>query len=120
MRLQQVPSPNGRTAFPRHRKPGAFQDQAGTAADRIVIPLGSRPGGLIETAIDSDNTSSQVLARIPAGPYAGATLTANGVQLAGDGVTIHFTNMDWNNNTWRIDAWAAMPDTLQSSVALVS
>lgn len=88
-----------------------------TATDRIIIPVGSRPGGVIETAIDSDNTGSQVLARIPAGPYAGATLTANGVQLAGDGVSIHFTNMDWNNNTWRIDAWAAMPDTLQSSVA---
>ena len=96
---------------------GSVSGSGGTAAERIVIPLGSRPGGLIETAIDSDNTSSQVLARIPAGPYAGATLTANGVQLAGDGVTIHFTNMDWNNNTWRIDAWAAMPDTLPSSVA---
>lgn len=96
---------------------GNVSGSGGTAADRIVIPVGSRPGGLIETAIDSDNTSSQVLARIPVGPYAGATLTANGVQLAGDGVTIHFTNMDWNNNTWRIDAWAAMPDTLQSSVA---
>lgn len=96
---------------------GSISGSGGTAADRIIIPVGSRPGGLIETAIDSDNTSSQVLARIPAGPYAGATLTANGVQLAGDGVTIHFTNMDWNNNTWRIDAWAAMPDTLQSSVA---
>ncbi|OFC58922.1 conjugal transfer protein TraO [Candidatus Erwinia dacicola] len=96
---------------------GSVAGSGGTVPDRIVIPVGSRPGGLIETAIDSDNTSSQVLARIPAGPYAGATLTANGVQLAGDGVTIHFTNMDWNNNTWRIDAWAAMPDTLQSSVA---
>ncbi|EKS7814702.1 conjugal transfer protein TraO [Edwardsiella piscicida] len=88
-----------------------------TAADRIVIPVGSRPGGEIVTAIDSDNTGSQVLAQIPAGPYAGATLTANGVKLVGDGVSIHFTNMDWNDNTWRIDAWAAMPDTLQSSVA---
>lgn len=89
----------------------------GATTDRIVIPVGTRPGGVIETAIDSDNTGSQVLARIPAGPYAGATLTAKGVQLAGDGVSIHFTQMDWNNNTWRIDAWAAMPDTLQSSVA---
>ncbi|MEB7891735.1 conjugal transfer protein TraO [Hafnia alvei] len=96
---------------------GNVKGSGGTATDRIVIPVGSRPGGVIDTAIDSDNTGSQVLARIPAGPYAGATLTANGVQLAGDGVSIHFTNMDWNNNTWRIDAWAAMPDTLQSSVA---
>lgn len=85
--------------------------------DRVIIPVGSRPGGVIDTAVDSDNTRSQVLAHIPAGPYAGATLKANGVQLAGDGVTIHFTSMNWQNNTWRIDAWAAMPDTLQSSVA---
>jgi intracellular multiplication protein IcmE len=85
--------------------------------DSVVIPAGSRPGGVIDTAIDSDNTSSQVLAHIPAGPYAGATLMANGVQLAGDGVNIHFTKMTWNKDTWRIDVWAAMPDTLQSSVA---
>lgn len=85
--------------------------------NRVVIPVGSRPGAMVDTAIDSDNTSSQVLAHIPAGPYAGATLTANGVQLAGDGVSIHFTSMSWNKDTWRVDAWAAMPDTLQSSIA---
>ncbi|CNI36503.1 conjugal transfer protein TraO [Yersinia ruckeri] len=85
--------------------------------DNVVIPAGSRPGGVIDTAVDSDNTNSQVLAHIPAGPYAGATLMANGVQLAGDGVNIHFTKMTWNKDTWRIDVWAAMPDTLQSSVA---
>ena len=85
--------------------------------DNVVIPAGSRPGGVIDTAVDSDNTRSQVLAHIPAGTYAGATLMANGVQLAGDGVNIHFTKMTWNKDTWHIDVWAAMPDTLQSSVA---
>ncbi|WP_337263681.1 MULTISPECIES: conjugal transfer protein TraO [unclassified Serratia (in: enterobacteria)] len=85
--------------------------------DHVVIPAGSRPGGVIDTSIDSDNTGSQVLASIPAGPYAGALLMANGVQLAGNGVSIHFTRMTWNKNTWRVDVWAAMPDTLQSSVA---
>lgn len=83
----------------------------------VVIPAGTRIGGVIDTAIDSDNTASQVLANIPAGPYAGAVLMASGVQLAGDGVSIHFTRMSWKQDTWRIDAWAAMPDTLQSSVA---
>lgn len=42
---------------------------------------------------------------------------SNGVQLAGDGVSIHFTKMTWNQDTWRVDVWAAMPDSLQSSVA---
>lgn len=90
---------------------------AGRTPDRVIIPAGSRPGAIIDTAIDSDNASSQVLAHIPAGPYAGAILIAKGVQLAGDGVSIHFTKMTWNQDTWRVDAWAATPDTLQSSVA---
>lgn len=88
-----------------------------TVAAQVLIPAGSRPGGVIETAIDSDNTRSQVLARIPSGPYAGATLLANGVQLAGDGVAINFNRMEWQGDTWNVDVWAAMPDTLQSSVA---
>jgi intracellular multiplication protein IcmE len=88
-----------------------------TVTERVLIPAGSRPGGVIETAIDSDNTRSQVLARIPSGPYAGATLLANGVQLAGDGVSINFNRMEWQGDTWNVDVWAAMPDTLQSSVA---
>lgn len=86
-------------------------------SDRVIIPAGTRPGGIIDTAVDSDNTGSQVLARIPAGPYAGAVLMASGVRLAGDGVDIHFTRMTWDQDTWRVDVRAAMPDTLQSSVA---
>lgn len=97
--------------------PAALSGSPSGNTDNVVIPAGSRPGGVIDTAVDSDNTSSQVLAHIPAGPYAGAMLMANGVQLAGDGVNIHFTKMTWNKDTWRIDVWAAMPDTLQSSVA---
>ncbi len=88
-----------------------------TNHDVVLIPAGSRSGGVIETAIDSDNPRSQVLARIPAGPYAGATLLANGVQIAGDGVSINFNRMEWNGDVWNVDVWAAMPDTLQSSVA---
>lgn len=91
--------------------------QTDTTSSRVVIPAGSRPGAVVDTAVDSDNTGSQVIVHIPAGPYAGATLMANGVKLAGDGVSIHFTQMSWNKDSWRIDAWAAQPDTLQSSVA---
>lgn len=97
--------------------PAALSGSQTGNADPVVIPAGSRPGGIIDTEINSDNTSSQVLAHIPAGPYAGAMLMASGVQLAGDGVSIHFTRMTWNKDTWRVDVWAAMPDTLQSSVA---
>lgn len=84
---------------------------------QILIPAGARPGGTIDTEVDSDNTRTQVLASIPAGPYAGAQLMASGVQLAGDGVSIHFTRMQWKGDMWDVDAHAAMPDTLKSSVA---
>lgn len=86
-------------------------------ADRVVIPAGSRTGALIDTEVDSDNTNAQVLAHIPTGPYAGATLIANDVKLAGNGVSIHFTTMSWQKDSWRVDVWAAMPDSLQTSVA---
>lgn len=87
------------------------------AKAQVMIPAGSRTGGVIDTEVDSDNSRTQVLASIPAGPYAGATLMANGVQLAGDGVSINFNRMQWKGDTWNVDVWAAMPDTLRSSVA---
>ncbi|EEU0311908.1 conjugal transfer protein TraO [Escherichia coli] len=90
---------------------------SGQNANRVLIPAGSRPGAVIDTEIDSDNTNSDVLAHIPAGPYQGAQLMARGIQLAGDGVKIHFNQMTWNGDTWRVDISAAMPDTLRSSVA---
>ncbi|EPK7533675.1 conjugal transfer protein TraO [Klebsiella pneumoniae] len=90
---------------------------SGQNANRVLIPAGSRPGAVIDTEIDSDNTNSDVLAHIPAGPYKGAQLMARGIQLAGDGVKIHFNQMTWNGDTWRVDISAAMPDTLRSSVA---
>ncbi|MDX6917820.1 conjugal transfer protein TraO [Pectobacterium carotovorum] len=90
---------------------------SGQNANRVLIPAGSRPGAVIDTELDSDNTNSDVLAHIPAGPYKGAQLMARGIQLAGDGVKIHFNQMTWNGDTWRVDISAAMPDTLRSSVA---
>ncbi|CNB82767.1 conjugal transfer protein TraO [Yersinia similis] len=85
--------------------------------DIQLIPPYTRTPGVIETAVDSDNPGSQVIARIPAGPYAGAMLHASSVQLAGDGVNIHFTRMAWGGETYTVDAYALSDETLQSSVA---
>ncbi|EKS6645695.1 conjugal transfer protein TraO [Enterobacter hormaechei] len=93
---------------------GAPQDSP--PAQMIVAP-GTRPGAVMDSAVDSDNLNSIVLAHIPAGPLAGATLTAQGIQLAGDGVSIHFTQMTLNGTGYNVDAWALTDDTLQSSVA---
>ncbi|WP_436883000.1 conjugal transfer protein TraO [Enterobacter asburiae] len=94
---------------------------AGTPSDsppaQMIVPPGTRPGAVMDSAVDSDNLNSIVLAHIPAGPLAGATLTAQGIQLAGDGVTVHFTQMTFKGIGYNVDAWALTDDTLQSSVA---
>lgn len=85
--------------------------------DRMLIPAGTRTPAVVDTAVDSDNANSKVVVHIPAGQYAGAQLIASGAQLAGDGVSIHFTELIWNNLCYKADAWALQDDTLQSSVA---
>lgn len=94
--------------------------QTGTTAPvppQVVVAPGTRQGGVIDNAVDSDNQGAIVLAHIPAGPLAGARFTARGVQLAGDGVVIHFTRMTLGGSDYDVDAYALQDDTLQSSVA---
>lgn len=87
------------------------------AFNRTLIAAGTRTPAVIDTAVDSDNTRSQVTAHVPAGPYAGALFIAHDVQLAGDGVAIHFTEMTWHDICYAVDVWAEQDDTLQASVA---
>ncbi len=82
-----------------------------------IIPALTRVPAYIETAVDSDNTTSQVVANIPAGPWAGARLHAARVTLVGDGVEINFTRMFWQGTEYKVNAWAQDQKTLQSSVA---
>ncbi|PQQ37244.1 hypothetical protein C6H68_14350 [Photorhabdus luminescens] len=85
--------------------------------DKIIVPPNTRRPGVIDTAIDSDNLNSIVSAHIPTGFLTGAMFTARGVQLAGNGVVIHFTRMTVNDVEYQVDAYALQDDTLQSSVA---
>ncbi|EIP3952691.1 conjugal transfer protein TraO [Salmonella enterica] len=82
-----------------------------------LIPALTRVPGYIETAINSDNVSSQVVGIIPAGKWAGARLHSSGVKLAGDGVEVHFTKMSWNGMELNVNAYAQQEKTLQSSVS---
>lgn len=84
---------------------------------RISIPGLVRYPGTIDTAIDSDNPESKVLATIPAGKLAGAVLAAQNVQLAGDGVIVNFKTLDFKGMTCTIDAYALDDETQRSSVA---
>ncbi|EEG7113534.1 conjugal transfer protein TraO [Salmonella enterica] len=83
----------------------------------ISIPGLMRYPGTIDTAIDSDNPESKVLATIPAGKLAGAVLAAPNVQLAGDGVIVNFKTLAFNDMTCTIDAFAQDDETQRSSIA---
>lgn len=99
----------------------APQGTAGTptaaATSFINIPGLSRYPGTIDTAIDSDNPESKVIAVIPAGKLQGAQLAAPNVQLAGDGVIVNFKTLAFNGMTCTIDAYAQDDETRRSSIA---
>lgn len=97
--------------------PASLEAQTKARTDIVVVPPNTRRPGVIDSAVDSDNLNSIVLAHIPAGVLAGASFTAQGVQLAGDGVVIHFTRMTLNSVDYQVDAYALQDDTLQSAVA---
>ncbi|ECB3799780.1 hypothetical protein EWY80_08760 [Salmonella enterica subsp. enterica serovar Typhimurium] len=96
---------------------GAAGTAATTATSRINIPGLSRYPGTIDTAIDSDNPESKVIAVIPAGKLQGAQLAAPNVQLAGDGVIVNFKTLAFKGMTCAIDAYAQDDETQRSSIA---
>lgn len=85
--------------------------------EQVFIPSLMRASGFMETAVDSDNPNSQVVAVIPAGPLAGARLHSSAVKLAGNGLDITFTRMNWNGMELNINASAQSEKDLMSSVA---
>lgn len=86
-------------------------------ADRELIAAGTRAAAVIDNLVNSDNRRSRVTAHIPAGKYAGAIFLSHDVQLAGDGVSIHFTEMSWRGTNYAVDVWAEQQDTLAGNVA---
>ncbi|HCT2590084.1 TPA: conjugal transfer protein TraO [Escherichia coli] len=97
--------------------PATLRSTDVTTPPVTIIPALTRVPAYIETAVDSDNTTSQVVANIPAGPWAGARLHAARITLVGDGVEINFTRMFWQGTEYKVNAWAQDQKTLQSSVA---
>lgn len=85
-------------------------------AQQLVSALTRVPASL-ETAVNSDNTSSQVIAVIPTGALAGARLHSSSVKLAGNGVEINFRKMSWRGMELNVNAYAQQETTLESSVA---
>lgn len=83
-----------------------------------VIPPYWRGPGVISVGVDSDNSTTPVLANLPTGRFAGAVLKApDGARLAGDGVVIHFTQMAFGGVNYNVDAYALKDDTLLANIA---
>ncbi|ENB0099878.1 conjugal transfer protein TraO [Escherichia coli] len=97
--------------------PATLRSTDVTTPPVTIIPALTRVPAYIETAVDSDNTTSQVVANIPAGLWAGARLHAARITLVGDGVEINFTRMFWQGTEYKVNAWAQDQKTLQSSIA---
>lgn len=109
-------APRTDDAEPAGRRAG----EAALSGNRMpvtIIPALTRAPATIETAIDSDNAESQVIATLQTGPWKGAVLHSPGVKLAGNGVQIHFTSMNWRGLPLKVNAWAQRESDLQSSVA---
>ncbi|EDF5515160.1 conjugal transfer protein TraO [Salmonella enterica] len=102
---------------PQPASQGTAAASTAAATSHINIPGLSRYPGTIDTAIDSDNPESKVIAVIPAGKLQGAQLAAPNVQLAGDGVIVNFKTLAFNGMTCTIDAYAQDDETQRSSIA---
>lgn len=88
-----------------------------TAPAQQLVPALMRVPASLETAVDSDNTGSQVIAVIPTGALAGARLHSSSVKMVGNGVEINFRKMSWQGMELNINAFAQQENTLASSVA---
>lgn len=95
----------------------AEQTSASQEEATVFVPALSRASAYIETAVNSDNPNSQVVAVIPAGQWAGARLHSGSVKLVGDGVEIRFTRMSWRGMQLNVNAWGQSEKDLTSSVA---
>lgn len=106
---------NARSAV--SKGPGNSDSSAGIAAIEIVPPYWRGPG-FIDLGVDSDNSTTPVLAKLETGTYAGARFKApDGARLTGEGVVIHFTEMAYRGINYKVDAYALQEDTLLANVA---
>lgn len=97
--------------------PSGGASTVATAPAQQLVPALMRVPASLETAVDSDNTGSQVIAVIPTGALAGARLHSSSVKLVGNGVEINFRKMSWRGMQLNINAYAQQENTLASSVA---
>lgn len=89
---------------------------AETKGARIIAAYSSIPV-VADTAMDSDDSNSPAFFHSPSGTYQGAIFYSDQNRLAGDGIRVHISGMQWNGVQCKVDAYALQGDTERASIA---
>lgn len=115
---QSLPGATRTVSTSRNGGPGNLSNGSASVVPIEVIPPYWRGPGYIDIGVDSDNSTTPVLARMDTGTYAGAVLKApDGAKLTGEGVVIHFVEMAYKGINYKVDAYALQEDSLLANVA---
>ncbi|HBH65947.1 MAG TPA: TraO [Erwinia persicina] len=82
-----------------------------------LISAYKRIPAIVDNAMDSDDLNSPTTAHVPLGDQKGATFYSNENRLAGAGIRVHFTGMEWNGVECKVDAYSVDAETLKASIA---
>ncbi|MBS9434856.1 conjugal transfer protein TraO [Photorhabdus hainanensis] len=83
---------------------------------QLVKGLATFPA-VVDSAVNSDNQNMKMVAHIAAGKLKGAQFFSNQLSLAGDGVEVKFSTMQWNGRYYRIEAYAVETGTNEFAIA---
>lgn len=89
---------------------------ATTPAVTLIKALSAFPA-VVDSATNSDSRSMKLLAHIASGKYQGARLFSADMSLQGDGVEVKFTSMEWNGETYNVEAYAVNAETREFAIA---
>ncbi|WP_434523852.1 conjugal transfer protein TraO [Photorhabdus asymbiotica] len=83
---------------------------------QLVKGLATFPA-VVDSAVNSDNKNMKMVAHIAAGKLKGAQLFSDQLSLAGNGVEVRFSTMQWNGRYYRVEAYAVETGTNEFAIA---
>lgn len=95
---------------------GTEKAQGKSKGARLISAYRRIPA-IVDNAMDSDDLNSPTTAHVPLGDQKGATFFSMDNKLAGAGIRVHFTGMEWNGVECKVDAYSVDAETLKASIA---
>lgn len=96
---------------------GNAKEQGKQSKGARLISAYKRIPAIVDNAMDSDDLNSPTTAHVPLGDQKGATFYSKENRLAGAGIRVHFTGMEWNGVECKVDAYSVDAETLKASIA---